>query len=507
MRLETGNLPYDGFEQLMETSHEYPLDLEYSLPDYCADIQKILKCIVTPEVSSAAVLGDSLTVDGTADIRVLYLDAKGTTVRGFDTKKEFTWTVRVTGGAEGAAAVVRPCVQHTNCRAVNARRVDMHITLGFAVSVAAARRTDLTESITHESVETRAQSVDVTCAAGMFHHTFILEENAELQAGRPPIETVLRRAVQWKIDGVQVSEGQATVSGKACLEILYRPFSDELPPEKFLAEISFCEVVDCAGVDEAVSADVSVVSGECIVQPREDSVGEYTIFNIYLKPCLRLRFTRAGSVRTVFDAYATEGVLSVKYKPVTLEREMTQPPRRIAVKGNLSVPENDLERVVDLWCDGFAVSAFSEQESVSIRGKFTACLLYQNRDGRYGYTERLMDFNEAHPAQEDEKYSVSGGIAITRFSILDAGTVECTADVVVSERVRAVSAIRTVESAELDTGAACPGCAAAVYYASKGENIWDIAKRYSARVSAVKYHNDCTEDVLSEDRPMIICRK
>lgn len=507
MRLETGNLPYDGFEQVMETTHEHPLDLEYSLPDYCADIQKILKCIVTPEVSSAAVLGDSLTVDGTADIRVLYLDAKGAAVRGFDARKEFTWTLRITGGAEGAAAAVRPFVQHMNCRAVNARRVDLHITLGFAVSVQAVRRLALTESLSEPAVETRAESVDVTCAVGMFSHTFILEENAQLQPGRPPVESVLRRSVRWQIESVQVSEGQAAVSGKACLEVLYRPFSDEIPPEKFFADLPFSETVDCAGVDETATAEAGIMGGECIVQPREDNVGEYTVFNIYLKPCLRLRFTKPGSVRTVFDAYATEGALTAKYKPVSLEHEETQPPRRIPVKGNLTVPENDLERVIDLWCEPLSVTSFTEKENAALRGKFTACMLYQNREGRCGYTERMLDFTDAHPAEENRKYGVTGEITAVRFAILDAGTVECSADVTVNERVRTVSAVRTLESADLDPSVPCPGCAAAVYYASRGENIWDIAKRYSARVSAVKSHNNCTEDVLPEDRPMIICRK
>ena len=50
-------------------------------------------------------------------------------------------------------------------------------------------------------------------------------------------------------------------------------------------------------------------------------------------------------------------------------------------------------------------------------------------------------------------------------------------------------------------------CCAVVYYASSGEKVWDIAKRYHARVSAIRTHNDCMEDVLSEDRPVIICRK
>lgn len=507
MRLETGNLPYDGFEQLMETTHEHPIDLEYSLPDYCTDIQKILKCIVTPEVASVAVLGDSLTVDGTADIRVLYLDAKGSCVRGFDTKKEFTWTMRLSGNADGATASVRPFVQHMTCRAMNARRVDVHVTLGFAVSVCAVRRMELTESVAETSVETRCENYDVTRAVGVYSHTFILEENAELQTGRPPIETILRRSVRWQIDSVQTANGQAIVSGRAELEVLYRSFSDEIMPERFLCELPFTETVDCAGVDDACTAEAQITGGECTVQPREDSVGEYMLLNIYLKPCIRLRFSKPCSVRTVCDAFATKGTLEAKYKSAPLERESFLPPRRLQVRENIQVPEKDLERVLDLWCESLTVSSFTEKESASVRGKFTVCMLYQNTEGRVSYTERMLDFTDTRDAEENCKCTATGEITGARFTIADAGTVECTTDITVSERVRVVYTARTLESAELDEDASSDGCCAAVYYAARGESVWDIAKRYSARVSAVKTHNNCTEDILPESRPMIICRK
>ena len=90
MRMETNTERYEGFEQIFDGVQECPVDTEYTLPDYCADIQKILKCIVTPEVTSVSAAGDSLTIDGCASMHVLYLDAKGGCVRGFDTKKEFT---------------------------------------------------------------------------------------------------------------------------------------------------------------------------------------------------------------------------------------------------------------------------------------------------------------------------------------------------------------------------------------------------------------------------------
>ncbi len=108
MRMETNTERYDGFEQIFDGVQEYPVDTEYTLPDYCADIQKILKCIVTPEVTSVSAAGDSLTIDGCASMHVLYLDAKGGCVRGFDTKKEFTCSVRLRAQAENVTAEAEP---------------------------------------------------------------------------------------------------------------------------------------------------------------------------------------------------------------------------------------------------------------------------------------------------------------------------------------------------------------------------------------------------------------
>ena len=118
MRMETNIERYEGFEQIFDGVQECPVDTEYTLPDYCADIQKILKCIVTPEVTSVSAAGDSLTIDGCASMHVLYLDAKGGCVRGFDTKKEFTCSVRLRAQAENVTAEAEPFVQHMTCRAM-----------------------------------------------------------------------------------------------------------------------------------------------------------------------------------------------------------------------------------------------------------------------------------------------------------------------------------------------------------------------------------------------------
>ena len=468
MRMETNTERYEGFEQIFDGVQECPVDTEYTLPDYCADIQKILKCIVTPEVTSVSAAGDSLTIDGCASMHVLYLDAKGGCVRGFDTKKEFTCLVRLRAQAENVTAEAEPFVQHMTCRAMNARRVDLHITLGLSVRAYAVRQLEIADCISDDRVETKCEEYDVTRAVGCVMHAFVLEQNAELPNGKSPIETVLLCSGRYQIVTVQPQEG---------------------------------------GAGEDCTIQISVLGGECTVQPREDSVGEYTVLNLYLKPTFCVQFTKSCTVRTVCDAYSIKGTWAAKYKNLSLERCEVLPPRSVRVKENVLVPENDLEQVLDIWCEGLTLTAFTEKENAAVRGKFTVCLLYRTKEKQIAYTERMLDFTDVHTAEIVGRRSVRGEITSVQYVITDSSTVECTAELRMEEQVRVVYAARSLESAELDETTEPEPCCAAVYYASSGEKVWDIAKRYHARVSAIRTHNDCMEDVLSEDRPVIICRK
>ena len=67
-----------GFcETVFESTAEQSLDADISLPDYCPEIQRILKCTVTPNVTSVQNNSGRVTADVNAAVRVIYADENG----------------------------------------------------------------------------------------------------------------------------------------------------------------------------------------------------------------------------------------------------------------------------------------------------------------------------------------------------------------------------------------------------------------------------------------------
>ena len=71
-RVMKGEIPV--CETILDTSAEQPIDLDFSLPDYCPDIQKILKCQIYPTITEQTI-SDRLDVEGEVLVKLLYLAA------------------------------------------------------------------------------------------------------------------------------------------------------------------------------------------------------------------------------------------------------------------------------------------------------------------------------------------------------------------------------------------------------------------------------------------------
>lgn len=66
---------------VLDTVAEQLADVDLTLPDYCPDIEKILKCTLTPKIQSRTLSGGQLQIDGFCTVNVMYVESIKKSVR------------------------------------------------------------------------------------------------------------------------------------------------------------------------------------------------------------------------------------------------------------------------------------------------------------------------------------------------------------------------------------------------------------------------------------------
>lgn len=511
MQAKRKTQPYDTFEPLFDGSCEVPIDMEYDMPDYCADIQKILKCRVVPELSSYAVSEDALRCEGVCDVRVLYLDAQGDSLRCCDFTKEFSATIQVKAAEEKAVAWVRASVEHITCRAVNARRIDLHVAVGLKALAVVQREESITCGLQEAGLERRVDRRQASRAVNAVSHQFTLEDRLPLKNGKPPIDAILRKEVACRSTSCKLAQEQLAVSGRADLSFLYRSSLDGAP-EKMSASLEFDQVIECGGASEDCLCDLRITPGECVIRPREDDVGEYTSVDVTLKVFVTAFLYKACEVEFIDDAYSVRTPLELRYAQASLVAVREVYTESLKKKCSLTVTEDELQKVVDLWCEQENVKSTCEQGKLCYRVRYTVCLLYQGTSGRLFYTERAFEHSFSTEMEGLLPTLKSDTVSVTdlwEYRIAEKNAVEVSVETWASTLLYTREPVKYLAGAEAAEGVQPyphkPRLL--VYYASAGEKIWDIAKSHRTLLSDLREQNEVYEEALPEARPLILCNR
>lgn len=508
MQAKSKTVPYDFFDPVFSGTCETPVDTEFNLPDYCPDIQKLLKCQAAPEVSSYMISGDTLTVDGVVDVRVLYLDSKGDCVRCAEFTKEFSQGVKLKAAEEKAVACVQASILHMNCRAVSARRVDLHAAVSLQVLAVVQKKERVTSDLEEGSLEKRGRTFPAHQAVNAVCHQFTIEDTLPLKNGKPPIEGILRREVCCRVTEHRISEGRLTVSGAADVAFLYASALDNTVLEKMNASIDFSQVIDCDGAEEGCICDLRIVTGECTVAPKEDDVGENTSVSVAAKVFLLAFLYKSCEVEIIDDAYSVDSPLELRYSQSAFTLVHGVHSEVLKKKCSVQVGGEEIQRILDLWCQQDSVQSACDKGKLSYRVKYTICLLYMNGQGRILYTEKPFDhtFTTELPDAEPGKSQTSAHTEVWEFRIADKGTVEISVETAVVSLLYSTNTVKYLTSAGSDENATGfeKRSSFLIYYAETGEKLWDIAKEHRARLAELRAQNDLYEETVPAPQPLIL---
>ncbi|MCL2488538.1 MAG: DUF3794 domain-containing protein [Oscillospiraceae bacterium] len=491
-------------ETVADEFNEHPVDGDFMLPDYCADVAAVLKCTMRPVIQSRQITSDKLIADGTVFIRILYLDENRRTVRSCEFSQPFSSVFNLRGGGIPMIQLTAK-TDYINCRATSPRRLDIHGAFTVKMMIVTEGSMSTIADIAGDGVYTRRQPVAFTVPAAGAEKTFTINEVTELGESKPPAESIIRSAVVPQLTEFKLLINKAILKGVLQVRVCYVSDSSTGATDTVSQEIPFSQIIDVDGLvdDWDCDADLEVISHD--IHLNHSQSGESGLLSVNAKIAASVRCYKTGSSDVVTDVYSVRYPLTAEFQRMDIPHLLGFRREIHTIRETIEMPADNIQDIVDYWAEVHAVTPRYAADGNYIDGRLTVCLLVRDTGGEISYYERVDNFTNKS-SEICDQMTVSVCVSRMEYTVLPSKEMEINVQLSVSRSCYITTTGMAVSGVFADENAAFPPEKAAlkIYYANKGESIWEIAKGCHTSMQAVMDENSLASEVLPEDTMLLV---
>lgn len=477
---------------------EQPVDLDITLPDYCPDVQRILKCRLCPAITSRSITGDRLDVEGRAVVKVYYLDARRKSVRLCEHSSPFSCSFPLKGASPDTVARVRLRQEYLNCRALGPRRLDIHGAFSVIASVCSKGIGQYPVGMDGADIRLKTRNTSLSCLSGLGQQPFSVSEVLDVGKGKPSPVTILRSDFRFLPGEHRAIEDKLMLRGEAVLSVLYTTDPETGGTDHMTFHIPVSQVIDAGGIGEDTQNDIRVDILYYDVSLKSEYDENSTLITLDARLCATVEAYAKEELPLIEDAYSTEYDLQLSRSPVTVEQLLCQADMTCSVKEDMAPAEGTVTSVADLWCETLSMITSCENNRLTVRGKAVFCLFGEGAQGEPFYTEKAVDLETGMALPEGSGEAaphLQAEVVGLQYVISGEKSVSVKADVQICGTIfrQVTEPMITAALSSEDRKREKDEAALTLYYAEAGESLWDIARRYGTSAESIMQANEFTE--------------
>jgi hypothetical protein len=494
-------------ENIFEDFCEQPIDVDFTLPDYCPDISKIFKCKATCRIVSKGINGNNITVEGNVLITLLYCD-RDNRLNSFEYQYPFSKIKESASDLTGGNLVCKAKCDYINCRAVTGRKVDIHGAVTVSIRVFKRKCNDIISDIDDCNIEVLRDTAPATIPMGYNEKYVIIEEEIPISNSVPPIQNVLRYDAFASIKESKIINDKVMVKGDMAVVILYCP-EGEIIPQTIKTTLPFTQVIDIKGINDMCECEVKASLTSLEIKPKPWQNGENRSFLVNAKLLICCESYCVNDIAVIKDAFSRKFETDIAKNNLSFSK-ITQNIKEIHhLKKKIEIDEN-ISSVLDLWCDVQSVSCKFEKENVLIYGTVLAGIIVCNQNSETSFFEKMMDFECKYPIKTNEKQmecSPEVEIESCGFTIISPNCIEVCVDLCINASIFEKTNISLITDMKVDSEkiiALKTRHAMTVYFTGENECVWDIARRYNASVDEIISINALDDNCLKPNTMILV---
>jgi len=506
----SSELKKDGIKtgkKLKEVSHEQRIDMDITLPDYCADIKKILRCTLMPGVHTVSLSGERASAKGTGTVRVIYL-AEGDKTDAFEKNVDLSSSVQLKELSPEAVVTACCAVDFVNCRAVSQRKISISASVSTIFSLFGWDEDFYALSDGKGSIQVKKEKLMFENHLGFFEKIFDLAETVSLAGEHPPVGKIISCSCRILNPSHKLSSGKLLVKGDAVTDICYIPEKSENTFHTLSHSMPISQIIDLRDVPDAADCNVRLRTCQLLCSVKADSSGSNRLVDVNLRVSAFVHATEKKECEVITDCYCTQFETKESFdlpgflcpvreiseaRQAKGEAELSSPVREICFAKCLEISKNVryTEDKVQFDCSALVLIMYIDDKGVP-------CLAEKNLDFDFSYSI-VKKCTEPFGSFDVEPVSFSGAV-----SAVDK--VELMLDYFVSGKAYCSCERKILKELSVfeDKPKKSDDAALTLYFTDKGESLWDIARSHNTTVSLIMEENGLKSDSVKENVMLMI---
>ena len=348
-------------ETLGSCTAEQPIDADITLRDYCPDIRRVLKCLVTPRITAVQTAGDRATADGSAGVCVIYTDEQGN-VCCFEQTYPFSKYADLKGADENCCVNVRAYTQYANCRAVSPRRLDIHAVVSVAFGISGVKEEEIITGAEGAGIQLRCCDSRTASLVACTETAFPMSETVPLPDGDPAVSCVLSAQAAALAQEIKVISNKLLVKGELTVSAVCRGEGGEI--FSFGHSMPISQIINLEGIDEDCTCCVCLPVTSLEVLPKADQAGDNRLIDISARVGAGVKAYRELSFPTVTDAYSVCCDLETKSRNADFAVIADKFNDTFTCRSTQDLPE--ARQILALWCSDLSKSVAQDPDGIII---------------------------------------------------------------------------------------------------------------------------------------------
>lgn len=495
-------------EKLIETSNEQTVECDITLPDYCPDVKKILKCIVAPSLVSSSFSGDRVNIEGNANIRIIY-SGEDNGIYSYEKTAPFSKSIELGVQAEDPFAQVVLKTSYVNARAVSARKIDINSSIGIDVTVNAKKNEQIVCDTDESSVELLKNCKDVYSFVGETSRNFTLNETVDIGDVKDTVSQII--FVDSSITGVETkaANNKVLVKGEIKISVLYTSDTQQRKQEIFEHTMPISQIIELDGVNDKTVNNAVLLTNNIEVSVKENSSGEKKLLDITANITAKIKSSVMIDYDLPTDCYSTQYDLKTEKKLLNLEGGARKVSDVIIVKSNEKVSGVQIDEIYSVWCDDIKTNSVVSDGEIQIKGSMNVCILGKDSSSIPFYNEKTVEFENSRQIKTDSNDPMESktfaDVLSVGYILSSDDTIDLRIETALDSFVYTLKPVELITSIDADENSIkqiVPSFT--IYFSDDGEMLWDIARNFNTTVKAIREENELDGSESVERRMLFI---